>query len=572
MTGNRTPIEPHGEKLINLLVDDDRAEVLRGIARNLPDLSLNNRQLCDLELLATGVFSPLDGFMKRLDYESVLDRMRLQNDVVWPIPICLDVSETFAQTLESGQSIALRDPEGFLLAVLHVEEIWPVDRAKEAALVYGTENEDHPGVAYLNHHLGDFYVGGAIEVLHLPIHFDFKQIRLSPQEVRNMYDKYGWKRIVGFQTRHPIHRPQFEMTIHAMRENNANLLLLPVTGITRPGDFDHYTRVRCYRAVTRHYPPNSFILNLLPLALRSAGPRSALLDTIISKNFGCTHFIVGHDHAGPGADSRGKAFYPANAAQKLAEQYADDIGVTVLSFDEIVYLPFEDEYRFADKVPAGAQTISLSGSDIRKRFHEGRRIPDWATFPEVVEELQKAYPSPKNQGLTIFLTGFPGAGKSTIANVLYSRFLEIGERPVTLLDGDIVRRHLSSELSFSKEHRDINVRRIGFVASEITKNRGIAICAPIAPYKTTRNEIRSAIEAYGGFIEVHVSTPLEECEKRDRKGMYAKARAGLIKGFTGVDAPYEVPQSSELKIDTTHLTPEESAQEILLFLGHKGYI
>lgn len=572
MNENRSQPRTHEDTLVNLLMDDQHASVLKQIAMNLPDVLLNTRQLCDLELLATGVFSPLEGFMKRLDYESVLDRMRLQNDTLWPIPICLDVPETFAKTLETGQSIALRDPEGFLLAVLHIEEIWPVDRKKEASSIYGTCDEAHPGASDLFHRSGDYYVGGKLEVLHLPLHFDFKQIRHTPVEVRAMYNKYGWNRIVGFQTRHPIHRPQFEMTIQAMRKSNANLLLLPVTGMTRPGDFDHYTRVRCYRAVTRHYPPNSFILNLLPLALRLAGPRGALLDTIISKNFGCTHFIVGHDHAGPGADSRGKPFYEVNAAQQLAEKFSREIGISVLSFDEIVYLPFEDEYRFANKIPAGTQTISLSGSDIRKRFHEGRRIPDWATFPEVVEELQKAYPSPQSQGFTIFLTGYPGAGKSTVANVLYSRFLEIGERPVTLLDGDIVRHHLSSELSFSKEHRDINVRRIGFVAAEITKNRGIAICAPIAPYQNTRNEIRASIEAYGGFIEVHVSTPLDECEKRDRKGMYAKARAGLIKGFTGVDAPYESPQSPEIGIDTTHLSPEEAAQEILLFLGHKGYI
>jgi sulfate adenylyltransferase len=570
--GEKNQVKPHGDTLVNLLVNDQRAAVLKQIAMNLPDMLLNTRQLSDLELLATGVFSPLEGFMKRLDYESVLDRMRLQTDILWPIPICLDVPETFAKTLETGQSIALRDPEGFLLAILHIEEIWPVDRKKEASFIYGTCDETHPGVSYLFHRSGDYYVGGKLEVLHLPLHFDFKQIRHTPAEIRAMNDKFGWNRMVGFQTRHPIHRPQFEMTIQAMRKSNANLLLLPVTGIARPGDFDHYTRVRCYRAVTRHYPPNSSILNLLPLALRLAGPRGALLDTIISKNFGCTHFIVGHDHAGPGADSRGKPFYEVNAAQQLAEKFCGEIGISVLSFDEIVYLPFEDEYRFVNKVPAGTQTISLSGSDIRKRFHEGRRIPEWATFPEVVEELQKAYPSPQNQGFTIFLTGYPGSGKSTIANVLYSRFLEIGERPVTLLDGDIVRHHLSSELSFSKEHRDINVRRIGFVASEITKNRGIAICAPIAPYQNTRNEIRAAIEGYGGFVEVHVATPIAECEKRDRKGMYAKARAGLIKGFTGVDAPYESPQSPELRIDTTHLTPEESAQKILLFLGQKGYI
>jgi sulfate adenylyltransferase len=563
---------PHGGTLVNLLVDGERAEVLKRISLSLPDLLLNNRQLCDLELLATGIFSPLSGFMNRLDYESVLDRMRLQNGLLWPIPICLDISETRAASLETGQSIALRDPEGFLLAILHIEEIWRVDRKKEASLVYGTCSEDHPGVAYLFRTLGDYYIGGKLEVLHLPIHFDFKNIRQTPEEVRTLYSKLGWTRVVGFQTRHPIHRLQFEMTVRAMRQANANLLLLPVTGITRTGDFDHYTRTRCYRAVTPHYPPNSFILNLLPLSLRLAGPRAAVLDTIISKNFGCTHFIVGHDHAGPGTDRTGNPFYEAKAAQKLAEEYSREIAISVLCFEEMVYLPFEDEYRFAGEVPPGTQTISLSGSDIRKRFHHGRRIPEWATFPEVNDELQKAYPPPRTQGFTIFLTGFSGAGKSTIAKVLYSRFLEIGERPVTLLDGDIVRQHLSSELTFSKEHRDINVLRIGFVASEITKNRGIAICAPIAPYQKTREYIRSTIETNGGFIEVHVSTPLEQCEKRDRKGMYAKARAGLITGFTGIDAPYETPVSPELRIDTTHSTPEESAQEILLLLGQKGYL
>jgi sulfate adenylyltransferase len=378
--------------------------------------------------------------------------------------------------------------------------------------------------------------------------------------------------VVGFQTRHPIHRPQFEMTIRAMRQAKANLLILPIVGMSKPGDFDHYTRVRCYRAVTRHYPPDSFLLNLLPLATPLAGPREALLHVIIAKNYGCAAFIVGHDHAGPGPDSSGNFFYQSGAARKLAEEHAQEIGVTIIPFEEMVYLPFEDEFRPVDQVPESIQAISLSGSDIRQRLRTGRRIPDWLTFSEVEEELLKAYPPPKNQGFTIFLTGLSGAGKSTIAKILYSRFLEIGDRPVTLLDGDIVRRNLSSNLKFSKEDRDINVRRIGFVASEITKNRGIAICAPIAPYESTRAEIRATIEAYGGFIEVHVSTPLEVCEGRDRKGMYAKARAGLIKGFTGVDDPYEDPNSPELRIDTTDLIPNEAAQEILLFLGQKGYI
>ena len=564
--------KPHGDYLVNLIVEQERCVLLKDMALKLPDIILNERQLCDVELLATGALSPLDGFMTRSDYESVLDRMRLQNDLLWPIPVCLDITEMQARTFEAGQSAALRDPEGFLLAVIHIEDIWPVDREKEAVQIYATQDQSHPGTHYLFNSTGDYYLGGSLEVISPPLHFDFKQLRLTPKEIRAMYAKLNWQRVVGFHTRNPIHRPQFEMTIQAMRQEKANLLILPVAGMTKPGDLDHYTMVKCYREVTRHYPPDSFILNLLPLAMRMAGPREAILHAIISKNFGCTHFIVGHDHGSPGQDGQGKLFYATDQARKLAEQYADEIGLTIVAFKEMVYLPFEDEYRFADQVSEATQTISVSGSDIRERLRRGRQIPDWVTFPEVKAELQKAYPPPRIKGFTVFLTGLSGSGKSTIAKVLYSRFLEIGGRPVTLLDGDIVRRNLSSNLTFSKEHRDINVRRIGFVASEITKNRGIAICAPIAPYQATRSEIRTIIEEYGGFVEVHVSTPIRVCEKRDRKGMYAKARAGLIKGFTGVDDPYEIPKSPEVRIDTTDINPNEAAQEILLYLGQAGYI
>ncbi len=567
-----TVYDAHGGSLISLIVDEDRARLLKEIAMNLPDVVLNDRHLCDLELLAVGGFSPLQGFMVRADYESVLDRMRLQDNTLWPLPICLDISEAQAGRLEVGQSVALRDPEGFLLAVMHVEDIWPVDREKEAKKAYETMDTCHPGVYYLMKKSGDFYIGGRLEVISSPLHFDFKQLRLYPREVRQTYTKLGWQRVVGFQTRNPLHRFQFEMTTKAMRHARANLLLLPVVGMTRPDDFDQYTRVRCYKAVAGHYPPDSHVLSLLPLAMRLSGPRDAILDTIIAKNYGCTHFIVGHDHASPGPDTNGEPFYECDRARCLAAEFSGEIGVEIVPFEEMVYLPFEDEYRSKDKVAAGTQTISLSGSDIRVRIREGRRIPEWATFTEVVTELQKAYPPPHRQGFTVFLTGLSGAGKSTVAKVLYSKFLEIGDRPVTLLDGDIVRRNLSSELSFSKEHRDINVARIGFVASEITKNRGIAICAPIAPYEYTRREIRTVVEQYGGFIEIHVCTPITECEKRDRKGMYAKARAGLIKGFTGVDDPYEDPTRPELRIDTSNMTPVEAAQEILLFLGKKGYI
>lgn len=560
------------DALVDLLVDSERQALLKTLSFDLADITLNARQLCDLELLANGAFTPLDGFMTRSDYESVLDRMRLQSGALWPVPICLDVSETVAGNLEAGQSVTLRDPEGFLLAVMHIQEIWMADKTKECLSVFGTEDPAHPGVYQLLHRTGEYYVGGQVEVISLPLHFDFKQIRLTPAEMREAIQRLGWQRVVAFQTRHPIHRPQFSMTLEAMRRADANLLLLPVVGMTRPGDFDHYVRVRCYKAVSHHYPPDSQMLNLLPLAMRMAGPREALLHAIIAKNFGATHIIVGPDHAGAGKDTNGNGFYAEEAARKATEVHAEEIGISVVPFSEMVYLPFEDEFRFADDVPPGSDTIAMSGSDIRSRVDSGKRIPPWITFPEVMGEIRKGHPPPRKRGFTVFMTGLSGAGKSTIAKVLYSKFLEKGDRPVTLLDGDIVRLHLSSKLSFSKEDRDINVRRIGFVASEITKNRGIAICAPIAPYEVTRQEIRRTIEAYGGFFEVHVATPIDECEKRDRKGMYAKARAGLIKGFTGVDDPYEVPEAPEIRVDTTDIGPEEAAQRILLLLGQRGYI
>jgi sulfate adenylyltransferase len=567
-------INPHGKagQLINLLVDEKRSSLLKELTSSMPDVILNDRQICDFELLATGAYSPLEGFMTQTDYEAVLDRMRLKTDELWPVPVCLDITESLGATLETGQSVVLRDQEGFLLGIMNIDDIWPVQIEKEAIAIYGTTDKTHPGVDYLFNKSGKYYIGGKIEALNLPIHSDFKQIRMTPAEVRSIYTRLAWKRVVGFQTRQPLHRPQFEMTIQAMKKAKANLLLLPVTGIPKPGDFDHYTRMRCYRKVSKYYPPDSFVLNLLPLAMRMAGPRDAVLHMIMGKNFGCTDFIIGHDHSSPGKDSKGKEFYQYDDAAELSEKVSKELGVKTIPFEEMVYVPFEDEYQATGEVQKNQETISLSGSDISERIRSGKKIPGWASFPEVIEELQKSYPMPSKQGFTIFLTGLSGAGKSTIAKVLYSRFLEIGTRPVSLLDGDIVRRNLSSELNFSKEHRDINVKRIGFVAAEITKNRGIAICAPIAPYERTRAEIRSSIENHGGFFEIHISTPITQCEKRDRKGMYAKARAGLLKGFTGVDDPYETPKNPELRIDTTDLSPDEAAQEVLICISEKGFI
>jgi sulfate adenylyltransferase len=560
------------ETLVDLLVNDEQHQILKGLTASMPDVILNDRQICDFELLVTGVFSPLKGFMTQIECESVMDRMRLPSGEIWPVPICLDIGETLASALEAGQSVVLRDSEGFPLGVMAVEDIWPVDAEKEALAVYGTLDRTHPGVDYLFNRAGNHYIGGTIQALNLPIHSDFRQIRMTPREVRDAFSKLGWKRIVGFQTRQPIHRPQFEMTIQAMRKAKANLLLLPIAGTPRSGDFDHYTRMRCYQKVAAQYPPNSYMLNLLPLAMRMAGPRDAVLHLIVGKNFGCTHFVVGHNHSTPGKDGNGTHFYDSDKIADLVKEAGEAIGITAVSFEEMVYIPFEDEFTLARNAKENQETISFSNDDIRNRIRLGKKIPEWASFPGVIEELEKSYPSPSKQGFTVFLTGLSGAGKSTIAKVLYSKFMEIGSRPVSLLDGDIVRRNLSSELNFSKEHRDINVKRIGFVASEITKNRGIAICAPIAPYERTRADIRKTVEAHGGFFEIHVATPIDECEKRDRKGMYARARAGLLKGFTGVDDPYEIPENAELSIDTSNITPDEAAQEILLLLSEKGFV
>jgi sulfate adenylyltransferase len=556
------------QPLVNLLIDEEHHLRLKKLLPSLPDIILNERQICDFELLSTGAFSPLTGFMTQVAYATVLDRLTLPDGDIWPIPICLDIDDTLARTLEVGQSAALRDAEGFPLGVLAIEDLWPVDPEREAKAVYGTCDPAHPGVRQLMNKGGRFYVGGSIQAMNLPIHSDFRQIRMTPAEVREKFSKLGWKRIVGFQTRQPVHRPQFEMTIQAMKKARANLLLLPIAGIPKPGDFDHYTRMRCYQKVAGHYPPDSHLMNLLPLSMRMAGARDAVLHLIIGKNFGCTHFVIGHNHSIHTPEGAG-AWPPST---ELIENAGKAIGIAPVFFEEMVYLPFEDEFCLASSVNGSQEYISFSNEDIRQRIWKGKNVPSWASFPEVIQELNQSYPPPSKQGFTVFLTGLSGAGKSTIAKVLYARVMEMGTRPVSLLDGDIVRRNLSSELNFSREHRDINVKRIGFVASEITKNRGIAICAPIAPYEKTRLEIRQSIEAHGGFFEVHVATPITICEKRDRKGMYAKAKAGLIKDFTGVDDPYEIPENPEISIDTTNLTPEEAVQEILLLLSEKGFV
>ncbi len=563
---------PHGGTLVNLQVDGARAVELQEQSRDWLSWALTPRQMCDLEMLGDGGFSPLGGFMTQPDFEAVCTRMRLASGELWPIPVTLDVTEAVADRLSPGQPLALRDPEGVMLAMLHVEDIWQHDRGLESESVYGTRDREHPGVAHLFERTNNVSVGGKVECLRPPAHYDFPTLRHSPAELRAEMTRLGWRTIVAFQTRNPLHRAHYELTLRAARELEANLLIHPVVGLTKPGDLDHYTRVRCYQALMRHYPALTAKLSLLPLAMRMAGPREAVWHAIIRKNYGCTHFIVGRDHAGPGADGGGKPFYGPYDAQQLLEEHQDELGIQMVPFKMMVYVEDRDSYEPFDEVGEGVRTLSISGTDLRRRLAEGTEIPAWFTFPEVAEELRRSHPPRKEQGFTVFFTGLSGAGKSTIAQVLLVKLLEIGGRPVTLLDGDVVRTHLSSELGFSKEHRDINIRRIGFVASEITKNGGIAICAPIAPYASVRREVRQMIEPVGGFLLVFAATPIEVCEQRDRKGLYAKARAGLIESFTGVNDPYEAPADADLEIDTTGVNPEAAAQAIILHLEKAGFI
>jgi sulfate adenylyltransferase len=557
-----------------LLVGEDRAGILRKESMGFQSLTLSQRQLCDLELLLSGGFAPLDGFMDQQGYESVLERARLPDGALRPIPIVLDIGADLAEKLTPGQQLALRDPEGFMPAVLTVSELWEADKDREANLVYGTDSHDHPGVRYLKTRVKGVYVAGTLEGIQLPSHHDFENLWNTPEELRHQFTKTGWRQVLAFQTTNPIHKLQRRLVIEAAKANQAHILIHPAVGETKPGDIHYYARVRCYKAIARHLPHDMSTLSLLPLAMRMAGPREALWHALVNQNYGCSHLLMGPDHGSPPlARQQESRFYPGYAAIDYVQGFGEELDIQVVPVPEHRYVPSKQAFLPADRIEKEElEAVSIDAQELRGLLLQGREIPDWFSYPEVLEELRRVYPPRSRQGITVFFTGLSGSGKSTLANIIYAKLVESGGRPVSLLDGDIVRQHLSSELGFSKAHRDLNIRRIGFVASEITKNGGIAICAPIAPYAETRQAVREMIEAHGAFIEIHVSTPLEVCEARDRKGLYAKARKGIIPEFTGISDPYEVPEHPEMEIDTSQLSPTEAAQAILLYLFKEGYL
>ena len=563
---------PHGGELKELYIDEAAATQEKEKAKQYKSWDLTDRQLCDLDLILNGAFSPLDGFLGKADYDSVLANLRLTSGVLWPMPITLDVTQNFADSVQPGESIALRDQEGVLIATLKISDLWTPDKAREATAVFGVDDPKHPGADYLHNTAGPVYLGGPVRGVEPPTQYDFNALRNSPAELRARFRKLGWRKVVAFQTRNPLHRAHQELTFRAAREADANLLIHPVVGLTKPGDVDHYTRVRCYEHVLEQYPEQTTALSLLNLAMRMAGPREAVWHAIIRKNYGCTHFIVGRDHAGPGNDSEGRPFYGPYDAQELMRKYEQELDITMVPFQEMVYVEDRAQYVAIDETKAGEKVLNISGTEFRRRLNEGLDIPEWFSFPKVVEELRRTHPARHKQGFTVFFTGLSGSGKSAVARALVAKLLENGSRRVTLLDGDLVRKNLSSELGFSQEHRNLNILRIGYVASEITKNGGVAICAPIAPYAATRRKVRQTIEPLGGFLEVHLSTPIDVCEQRDRKGLYAKARAGILKEFTGISDPYEVPENPELRIDTQGITPDMVAHRILVKLEGMGFI
>ncbi|EHY55935.1 Sulfate adenylyltransferase [Exophiala dermatitidis] len=566
---------PHGGVLKDLLARDaPRHDQLAAEADRLPALTLNERQLCDLELILNGGFSPLEGFMNQQDYNGVVENLRLASGLLFSMPICLDVSGEVIERLsiKPGARITLRDfRDDRNLAILTVDDVYQPDKQKEAQEVFGGDPE-HPAIVYLMNSTKEYYIGGKIEAVNRLNHYDYVALRYTPAELRLHFEKLGWSRVVAFQTRNPMHRAHRELTVRAARARQANVLIHPVVGLTKPGDIDHFTRVRVYEALMPRYPNGMAVLGLLGLAMRMGGPREAIWHAIIRKNHGATHFIIGRDHAGPGKNSAGKDFYGPYDAQHAVEKYRQELGIEVVEFQMMTYLPDTDEYRPKDEVPAGVKTLDISGTELRRRLKVGAPIPEWFSYPEVVKVLRESHPPRAKQGFTIFLTGYQNSGKDAIARALQVTFNEQGSRPVSLLLGETVRHELSSELGFTREDRDINIARIAFVASELTKAGAAVIAAPIAPFDAARKDARKTVQQYGSFFLVHVATPLEYCEKTDKRGVYARARRNSIQNFTGVNDPYETPDDADLTVDCEKQSVRSIVHEIVLMLESQGFL
>jgi sulfate adenylyltransferase len=566
---NAKLITPYGGKLINLVVTGkERGELIERTSR-LPSMKIKPRALNDLELMATGGFSPLDRFMGKTDYERVLHEMRLADGTLFPLPITLTANPNELPAV--GSEIVLRNALNDTIAVMKLEEVFSWNPEKEARLSLGTDDPRHPLVSEMAS-WGKVCISGELKVINLPRYHDFVNLRQTPAQVREKLDTMGHENVVAFQTRNPLHRIHEELTKRAAEEVGGSLLIHPVVGLTKPGDVDHYTRVRIYKTlVDKYYDKSRTMLSLLPLAMRMGGPREALLHAIIRRNHGANHFIVGRDHAGPGNDSSGKPFYGPYDAQELLTQYEAELGVRMVPFEELVYLPDDDRYVESKDIPAGAKTSNISGTQVREEYlAKGKLLPPWFTRPETAEILREMYPPKHKQGFCIWFTGLSGSGKSATTEVLTSLLLERG-REITVLDGDVIRTHLSKGLGFSKEDRDTNILRIGYVASEIVHHNGAVICAAISPYRAARNESRQMV-GEDKFIMVFMDTPIEVCEQRDVKGLYAKARRGEITGFTGVDDPYEPPIDPEITLQTVNATPEENGRKIFKYLEEIGFL
>jgi len=563
----------HGGSLKNLMISSEEAESLKTEALNMKSITLSERQVNELEMMINGGFSPLEGYMGEDDYQSVLSTMRLVDGTVFPMPICLGVSESIAENLSIGDQIALRDAEGFMPAILELEEIYKINKRDEALAVFGTDSIDHPGVRDLLENKNSVYLSGKVRGIELPSHFDFEIVRNTPEELRTHFYKMGWKKVVAFTTSEPMHRMQRQITLDVARQLEANILVHPLLGEDKPGDINRFAKVRSYREMVRKFPHQLGVLSLIPLSSCSAGPREALMHAIVNQNYGCTHMIVGPDYASPKNVVNNQIFYEKFSAQKLLLKFENELIIQIVATDDYVYVPEKKSfYTISEAKRLDSKYIQFTRSDVKETLLRGESLPKWFTYPDIEKELASVYPSKDKIGFTLFFTGLSGSGKSTLARMIHSRMIEEEGRSVTLLDGDVVRLNLSSELGFSKEHRNLNIKRISFVANEISKNGGVAICAPIAPYSQMRRDARDLIEQHAAFIEIHISTPLEVCESRDRKGLYAKARKGIIPEFTGISDPYEEPINPELCIDTSQGTPMEQVQHIMLHLIREGYL